>query len=142
MTNILTLSIKLSGKRESIDGWLAAIEVTDVSTLLDLHYTIQELVQFDNDHLYDFYVGRTWRQRKFVLGESESPFDASNYDDCPLSEVYPLEKKHKLFYHFDFGDDWIFEIRKHRGAKAMNLRRKYPRLIEKSGRRPRQYRGY
>jgi hypothetical protein len=46
----------------------------------------------------------------------------------------------KLFYHFDFGDDWRFEIRKMRNKpKEPEARVRYPRVIEAKGPKLRQY---
>ena len=39
------------------------LEMRDAQTLLDLHYAIQEAVQFDADHLHEFYAARTERSR-------------------------------------------------------------------------------
>jgi hypothetical protein len=140
MAEILTLKLALSGWRAGDNAWSAVIEVPEDMTLGDLHYTIQELVNFDDDHLHQFYAGRDWRKRTVEFGEPESPFEANDAEDVKLSDVFPLEKKHNLYYHFDFGDDWIFEIKCRAGKTPVNRRAKYPRVVEKSGRRPTQYR--
>lgn len=141
MAEILTLKIALSGWRAGDNSWSAVIEVPEETTLVDLHYTIQKLVNFDDDHLHEFYAGRHWRNRNIQFGEPASSFETSDAEEVKLSDVFPLEKKHNLYYHFDFGDDWIFEIKCRAGKKPMNQRAKYPRIIEKSGRRPTQYGG-
>ena len=141
MAEILTLKIALSGWRAGEQSWSAVIEVSEETTLADLHCIIQQLVNFDDDHLHEFYAGRHWRNHKVQFGEPASPFEANDAEDIRLSAVFPLEKKHNLYYHFDFGDDWIFEIKCRAGRKPMARRAKYPRIVEKSGRRPRQYGG-
>jgi len=138
--DVLTLQIFLSGWRASDTAWSATIEIPQDATLLDLHYTIQDLVRFDNDHLYEFYAGRNWRNRKIEFGEPASPFDGGDADAVELSAVFPLDKGHKLYYHFDFGDDWVFEIKSRGPKKPLNRRMRYPRVVEMKGRRPRQYR--
>jgi hypothetical protein len=46
----------------------------------------------------------------------------------------------KLYYHFDFGDDWYFEIRRSRAKpKEPTPRVQYPRVVEATGPNPRQY---
>ena len=60
-------------------------------------------------------------------------------DDPPLCEIYPLPERLKLYYWFDFGDDWKFEIKKARHPKPPERRVKYPRVIEKGGPNPVQY---
>jgi hypothetical protein len=101
--------------------------------------TIQDIVGFDDDHMYTFYVDRNWRQREAELAEPAAPIGGSDYEDILLNQVCPLENGCRLYYWFDFGDDWIFEIRLRGGTKARNARAKYPRVIEKCGRNPSQY---
>jgi hypothetical protein len=46
----------------------------------------------------------------------------------------------KLYYHFDFGDDWYFETRRSRmKPKEPTPRIEYPRVVETLGQNPRQY---
>jgi hypothetical protein len=136
---ILTLRIKLSGWREGALSWSSTIEMPAEATLAELHYTVQELVNFDDDHLYEFYVGPNWRKAKVEFGEPGSPLDAGGQGDVKLAAIFPLPKGFKLYYHFDFGDDWIFEIKSGAPIKPANPRAKYPRIVEKKGRRPSQY---
>ena len=51
-----------------------------------------------------------------------------------------MEKGLKFYYHFDFGDDWLFEIRKNR-RKPTEAKSgvKYPRVLESAGPNPPQY---
>jgi len=140
---ILTLAIRLSGWRGDGHEWLRIIEIPASASLHDLHYATQRIVRFDDDHLYTFYVGRHWRQRGTELTDPEALIDEDEYEDedeeLSLSDVFPLAKNKNLYYWFDFGDDWIFEIKCRRKTKVLNRRMKYPRVIEKIGRNPRQY---
>ena len=52
---------------------------------------------------------------------------------------YRLPKSCKLYYVFDFGDDWTFEIRKLRREPSVIRERKYPFLIGIEGEIPEQY---
>ena len=52
-----------------------------------------------------------------------------------LNEVYPLSGM-KLYYLFDFGDDWLFQIKKSRKENLEKKDTKYPVLIESSGVNP------
>jgi len=115
------------------------IEITDDSTLADLHFAIQKAVSFDNDHLYDFYAGRNRRNRQILYGEDEE-WDRREdvFAELPLREIYPLEGL-KLYYWFDFGDDWIFEIRKARKETPPAPGVAYPRIVERRGPNPVQY---
>jgi hypothetical protein len=59
--------------------------------------------------------------------------------ETPLKNIWPTCRK-KLYYLFDFGDKWIFEIRKDRKAKEPELGIKYTRVIKAIGPNPEQYR--
>ena len=116
------------------------IEITDDSTLEDLHLAIQKAVSFDNDHLYDFYAGRNYRNRKVFYGGESDDWDLHEgaFADLELRDIYPL-KPLKLYYWFDFGDDWIFEIRKARKETPPKPDVEYPRVVEARGHNPQQY---
>jgi len=141
MTIILTLDIKLSGWRAQ-RSWAVRIEVAESFTLAELHSTIQRLVRFDDDHLHEFFAGRNWRDRKVEFGEpAGTPFRGNDAEEVPLSEVFPLKKDRKLYYHFDFGDDWLFEITCHPETRQVSAKPKGVKLIHEKGRRPIQYPG-
>ena len=141
MTTILTLDIKLSGWRTSADSWSARIEVPADTTLSELHDTIGRLVHFDDDHLHEFFAGRNWRDRKVTFGEPASPLEINDAEEVPLSKVFPLHKGHKLYYHFDFGDDWLFEVTCHSDTRQAARKSRKPRLAQEKGHRPIQYPG-
>ncbi len=63
------------------------------------------------------------------------------YEKVELSDVLPLPAKGlKLFYLFDFGDSWYFQITKtRRKEKDPEPGVTYPRVVEKKGENPEQY---
>lgn len=137
---IWTLRIECVAGRYLEHEWVRLVEVDSASSLDDLHDLIQDAARFDRDHLFEFFVGRNCRQRAVVFNESEDDFEESKGCDATLEEVFPLSKNMKLFYHFDFGDDWRFEIRKMRNKpKEPEARVRYPRVIESKGPKLRQY---
>ena len=119
--------------------WSADIEIDASSTLEELHYAIQKAVNFDNDHLYAFYVAR-----------SDSSRDREWFDDdngglysTELDGMFPLEPRKSLFYLFDFGDAWVFKITKtrkrpHDPPEGVV----YPRVVGEVGTKPVQYPGH
>ena len=122
------------------------IEVYDTTTLYDLHLIIQKVMKFGNDHLFEFFAGRNYRNRKLLLVDVEDTWDCDfeasmqDYGKIQLCELYPLPKGLKLFYHFDFGDDWYFKIAKSRKKPRVPEQGvKYPRVIEENGPLPQQY---
>ena len=109
-----------------------------------MHFFIQKLVNFDNDHLFEFFAGKHNRNRKIEFtdeswgGAYEKEY--GDYDEIDLDQIYPLPKGLKLFYHFDFGDDWYFKIIRTRKKPFESQKGvKYPRIIEKTGSNPKQY---
>ena len=112
------------------------LEIAEKASLEQLHLAIQDAVSFGNDHPYAFYDGRNYRHRKIRCADEDV---AANWYSLErvwgmtkLSVVYPLHGL-KLYYHFDFGDNWIFEIRKARKVKPVEAGVSYPRLIESRG---------
>lgn len=135
---IMTLKITLLRGMYCRKAWAANIELKESSTLEALHFAIQQVVAFDDDHLYSFFLSRTDRSR------SREYFDHENgLIYCKtLRDLFPLPDKQCLFYLFDWGDEWVFKIspsRKlpHEPVKGM----KYPRMESESGVKPDQYPG-
>jgi len=108
-----------------------------------LHEAIQDAVSFDNDHLFDFFVGRHSGNRAYSIGgtPSYSNFNPVKiYRGIHLSSVWPLPTGMKLYYLFDFGDNWVFQINKTRHKdKIEQAGVVYPRVIEAKGKNPEQY---
>ncbi len=134
-----TLKVELGFSAYSVDSedaWEATIEIDAESTLEDLHYVIQQAVEFDDDHLYEFFIARTERSRDKIRFDDEN----EKIFDTTLSSIFPLEKGRKLFYLFDYGDHWLFRVSKKRNAsKELVKTDKLPRLIEEKGKKPEQY---
>ena len=57
-----------------------------------------------------------------------------------LERLFPLPKHRRLFYRFDYGDNWIFQISRTRKKPfAAEPGTEWPRLISETGKKPRQY---
>ncbi|MBB3063699.1 IS1096 element passenger TnpR family protein [Microbulbifer rhizosphaerae] len=139
MEEIYTLTIELESGMYAEHPWKRVIETRESMDLYDLHLYIQEIINFDNDHLFEFFVGRNWGNRKVVFrDEDEFGFEEVRSLDTALNELYPLNGM-KLFYHFDFGDSWMFTIKKARKKKNLVKEVQYPRVIESEGENPEQY---
>ena len=127
---IITLKIKL-GKI-----WNADIEFLEIATLEDVHFAIQQAVDFDNDHLFEFFVARNYR------AQDKTRFDYDNglVDRTQIGQLFPLAKDRKLFYLFDYGDSWIFQISKSRKKPCLPADGvEYPRVVKETGEKPIQY---
>ena len=132
---IWTLELKLFCADKE-NEWRASVEIDSMSTLEDLHYLIQYAVDFDNDHLYEFFVSKTERSRQRIRFDDEN----EKVYSTTLEDLYPLGKGEKLFYMFDYGDSWLFVITKSR-KQPQGLKQgiKYPRIVAEVGNKPEQY---
>ncbi|WP_417616257.1 IS1096 element passenger TnpR family protein [Oceanisphaera sp.] len=135
---IITLSIQLASGMYAEADWGCELEIEENSTLHDLHDAIQQAVDFDNDHLYSFFISR----REF--GSERIHFDGEEFSlDDRITSLFPLPKGKKLFYWFDFGDDWIFQVSKSRKKpREPQPDRHYPFVTAETGTRPEQYKDY
>ena len=122
--------------------WSRIIEFPDDTSLYDLHLKIINLIDFDHNHLFGFYLSNgQLRSRKDWLSLHDDPKDRElEYLEMKLSDIFPLGRK-KLFYIFDFGDQWEFIISRQSKYKAKEINDFYPNLIESIGENPSQY-GY
>ncbi len=126
---IYTLTISFPYDEDE-QPWSKTIEVKENFTLVRLHKYIQEIIEFDDDHLYEFYIGKNPRNRVSSVPKRTR-----------LNEIYPITG-FKLYYLFDFGDSWIFQIKKSRKKRNENKNTNYPALIDSTGINPEQYPDY
>ncbi|MFQ5857671.1 MAG: plasmid pRiA4b ORF-3 family protein, partial [Anaerolineae bacterium] len=119
---------------EKPDVW-RTIEVTGDQTLDDLHYAIQRAVSFDADHLYSFFMsGQAWDETT----EYASPHAEGRSAAGAKIRDLGLRLKQRFLYLFDYGDEHRFEVQ----LVAVNPdapKGKYPRVVERHGRNPKQY---
>jgi hypothetical protein len=117
--------------------WHATLDVSSSTTLLALHRTINNLVQFGDDHLHTFFIAKTPFSRDPTLLEHHN---GTPRHELTLAEIFPIPKGQKLFYWFDFGDDWQFSISRTRdAAQPVEKGVRYPRVIDTKGKTPEQY---
>lgn len=116
------------------DVW-RTIEIAGNQTLDDLHYAIQNAVNFDADHLYSFYMsGRAWDDTT----EYASPFAQGRSAAGVKIRDLGLRMKQRFLYLFDYGDEHRFEVQL-LGINPDAPKEKYPRIVERHGPNPRQY---
>ena len=133
---IWTLTIKLVQGIYAEGPWQATIAIDAASTLEDLHHAIQWAVEFDDDHLYELYVARTPRSRDRIRYDDEN----EGLYTRTVESVFPLPKDRRLYYLFDYGDSWVFQVSRAR-AKPFEAEEgvAYPTLIAEKGEKPPQY---
>jgi hypothetical protein len=106
------------------------------ATLDDLVAIILRSFNFDFDHLYEFIYGNR-AGAKVRVAVHPCMDDAASGEDVEISTI-PLEPGQTMELHYDFGDDWRFDVKLERidppGAKI-----KAPKVLEKHGKSPEQY---
>lgn len=137
------MTLKLQSTFGSFDKeseiWYRMIEIESSSDLEALHLCIQDAVDFENDHLYEFFIANSIRSTE------KKRFDDDNQGlwEYSVGDLFPLPKHKKLFYLFDYGDSWYFRITKLRKKiEQKEAGVSYPRVIEKVGKNPEQYPDY
>ena len=120
---------------------IRVIEIDEQSCLHDLHSAIQDAVDFGPDHPYEFFLANSsspYAAKQWLTEKEEWEDKEDDFFRIRLADIWPTGRK-KLYYLFDFGDKWTFEIRKKRGTKEPESGITYPRLIETIGPNPEQY---
>jgi hypothetical protein len=139
---IYTLKVTCVSGTYLTEPCVRVLEMKDNSTLMDLHYAIPKAVQFDCDHRFEFFIGPHERRRSIIFSEDHDDITMEEVGEIALRRIWPLPKKMKLIYHFDFGDDWKFHINKARATKPPEKGVRYPRIVESVGPNPKQYPDY
>lgn len=136
----MVITLKLQSAYGSFDPeskvWYRLIEIEEQADLESLHIAIQAAVDFDNDHLYEFFIANN------PTGGNKERFDdeSGGLLEHPIGDMFPLPNHKKLFYLFDYGDSWYFRITKVR-KRPMPAESgvRYPRIVEAVGKNPQQY---
>ena len=118
--------------RRADDVWFD-VQTSSKHTLHDLHVTIMEATNFDDDHLHAFYLsGKAWDKRT-EYGHT----DARNVCITPIGSL-SLRLKQRLLYIFDFGDRHEFTVQLIETSPEP-ARERYPRIVARHGKMPPQY---
>jgi len=122
------------------------IEVAANQTLADLGNAIPLAFDFDDPHLWSFFLsGKAWdRATEYALhsepGLAGSPRPATagrvQLRDVPFPGA--TGKKEFLFL-FDYGDEWHFGVKLRRVSEQVEPQVQYPRVVASQGDAPPQY---
>lgn len=111
------------------------IEVRENQTLHQLHRAIQRAFNWDDDHLYSFFLsGEAWDRRT----EYASPYAEGERSARARLDSLGLRSGQRFLYLFDYGDDLRHDVE----VLNMNDRPdpvRYPRILEVHGEAPPQY---
>jgi hypothetical protein len=141
---ILTLTIECVRGAYLRERYIRVIEIHAKASLYDLHDAIQDTVKFGRDHPLEFFLANSsspYAVKKWLTEKKEWEDKEDDFCRIRLTDIWPTGRK-KLYYLFDFGDKWTFEIRKGRGGKEPEQGVKYPRLLKAIGPNPEQYPRY
>jgi hypothetical protein len=133
MTTVYRLRVELAW----VDDVWRRIEIRGDQTLDDLHLAIQSAFDWDNDHMYAFFLSnKAWDQKTEYEG---NPLGEGNAGITPIFTL-KLRARKKFLYIFDFGDDLRHSITVEAVVKKGTAPdTDYPRIIEAHGDAPPQY---
>ncbi|MEX2644906.1 MAG: plasmid pRiA4b ORF-3 family protein [Gaiellaceae bacterium] len=136
MTRAYVFRANLAGQR----GVSRTVAVRSDQTLDDLHLILQVALDWDNDHLYGFWLsGRFWDRDAVMYTPPFEPDPDDRSTDTRLDEL-GLEAGQKIAYVFDFGDDW--RVRLSVAGIVPADGGAYPRILASRGEAPPQYPPY
>jgi hypothetical protein len=104
-------------------------------TFEELHLAIQEAFEFDNDHLYSFFMdGKRWSRNEINHPYSDEP----PFADEVLIAQAGLRQQQTILYLFDYGDSWEFKVTLTSIHEA-DVPLKRPAILKTVGEAPEQY---
>jgi len=123
---------------------LALVSLNDSHKLRDLNDTIQNALGWDNGHLYEFIMaGKPYSPecRSYPCKDEECETDDPTFlgfaEQTKMSQV-GLAAKQKFIYHFDYGDEHLFEVEVVEIGPA--TKKSTPVVLKRYGKMPVQYR--
>lgn len=116
-------------------GCYRHIRISGNSTLFELHYTILEAFDFDDDHAHAFFMDNAlWSDRdSYYVRGMESPDRTT--DAYTLNQA-GLCKGKKFKYLFDFGDEWVFQCKV---LQVLEEDTTQAKIVKRKGKAPEQY---
>jgi hypothetical protein len=118
------------------------IEIRGDQTLHDLSKAIFKAFDFEEWHLYSFFMsGRAWDASTEYAGPNSGRnigFKKPRSAKSAEIESFGLEPKTRFLYLFDYGDEWRFEVQ-FTGKTASEDNARYPRITDRKGESPPQY---
>lgn len=139
MNKICTLSITCVSGRHLSQAYRFELALPVRSTLDELASHILEVIDFDGDHLSSFYLANGPRSKRTWFTASGEWDEHADVPDTRLCDIFPLGRHKKLYYDYDPGASWLFEIvRKGRETDAV-AGHAYPCLVLEEGVKPQEY---
>ena len=116
------------------------IELASTHTLADLGEAIPEAFDFDDPHLWAFFLsGKPWDEHtEYALDPEPNPFSGRRPKAADRLAIREAPGK-EFLYIFDFGDEWHFGVKLTRTSETLEPRAQYPRIVARHGESPPQY---
>lgn len=115
------------------DVW-HTIAISGKQTLEDLHLAIQKVFDFDNDHLFAFYMdGKRYSKNCY----NDPRGDSGPYADEAIIGAIDLWVHRHILYLFDFGHSWYFDVELIKISDEPHKGK--PKALEHKGKNPEQY---
>ncbi|MGB5617255.1 MAG: SEC-C metal-binding domain-containing protein [Desulfobacterales bacterium] len=122
------------------------IEIEDKQTLYDLHINIQQLFDWDNDHMFSFYLGEELFDRdneysanplgeNIVSSYGKQSRSATEYELRDLD----LPMGFSFWYLFDYEDELVHKVTVEKIRELEPEESGFPKLIDRKGNTPPQY---
>ena len=110
--------------------------------LTDLAYAVLRAYRFDDEHLWSFsfrdrFGNPVKAQHYYAAGENRN-----HSTDAVLVGEVPIEAGDTLPFLYDYGDDWRFDLLLERIDPPGKSKKAQPKLLEKHGAAPAQYRSW
>ncbi|WP_166638012.1 plasmid pRiA4b ORF-3 family protein [Halanaerobium saccharolyticum] len=110
------------------------VKIAASATLADLHLMIQDAFDFDDDHLYSFFLSnKPWDGSGYGRPEEGMGFNAAEKRLFELG----MEVGQEFLYIFDYGTEWRFKIKTEAYIDEEEI--KEPEIIDIRGESPDQY---
>ena len=120
----------------NVDGVSAKVAVAGHEHLTGLHDAIQQAFDWENDHLYSFWLdGQFWGHAAAERVIPGAPDTDSKTADVPVDELR-LKTGAEIAYVFDYGDEWRVRLTL---RERINGSDAIPRVSDRRGTAPPQY---
>lgn len=116
-------------------GCYRHIQISASATLHKLHKAIINAFDFDDDHLYAFFMDNHYWSRNNVFVREKMDSTDRLAKNCKLERL-GLSKGDQFKYIFDFGDEWRFQCKV---LRELDVQTDIPGVIRRVGESPGQY---
>lgn len=117
-------------------GFNRDIQIDADDNFDNFHRAIQRAVEFDDDHLYAFFMdNKVWSKKAAIFSPRET--ESSPRADTVTLRQCALSVGSKFMYLFDYGDEWRFQCRV---TKVLDVKTAEAYIVKGKGSPPVQYR--